>query len=601
MLHTTTSISIAGKQFNQFHSLMLVQQLDQHHFFELKIGNDWLQQSGSSVVAASKSFLGKEVNITIQPFESIQHYDPLIFNGVVMSVSAGKESDGTHGFCIIRGYSPTILLDNDLHIQSFENQDLSAIVNASLKAGGPYISKSSVDPLTKGPQKYVVQYKESTFDFLQRMSQRFGEWFFYNGQQVIFGNYQPKEASLVHLVDMMSFDIEMKVQPNNQQMHGFDYRNNKAVEDSTTSQSAGKVNDYTQHVEGISEKMFSKPSQYKMLHPFTSNAKSELDTLLRRQKKGRMGDMVQLSGSSKHTALRVGDHVSIKESVYSHDDHGKFMIWGLTHHVTGNGDYYNDFQGVPAEGAAPQAHLGKIPFSEAQSAVVVDNNDPKDLGRVKARFRWQQQGTTPWMRLVSPHGGGNKGVYMIPEKGEEVIVDFEGGNPELPFVLGTTYNGEAKAGFGTAGNDKKVIKTRSGITILMDDSDGSITISDKSGSSIKMDGKDNISISSKTKIDITSKEVNISSETFSVSASKDGGVMAKSLVMLGKEDAALTSKKTLVNGGETLDLTSKAFSANGTNTTKISGGTSTNIDGGTIGMNGTGDVTVSGGLVKINS
>ena len=602
MLHTITTVSIAGRQFNQFHSLRLEQPLQGHHYFELKIGYDWLQELGPGIVSATKAFLGKEVSITIHPYEAMQNYDPLIFNGMVMSVSSGKESDGTHGFCVIRGYSPTILLSNDLHVQAFENQDLGAIVNTTLKACGPYIAKPQVNPATASSLKYIVQYKETSFDFLHRMSERFGEWFFYNGQQVVFGKYQPREISLVHLVDLISFDLEMKVQPNNQQLNGYDYRNSKVVDNSTAAQPAGKVNDYTQHVQGLSEKLYSSTSLYKMTHAFTSNAKAELDTLVTRQKKGRMAGMVQLKGSSRHTSLRVGDHVAVRENIYSDNDHGKFMIWGLTHHVTGNGDYYNEFEGVPADSAAPPVNLENMPCCEAQSATVVDNNDPKDLGRIKARFKWQQQGTTPWMRVVAPHGGGSKGLYMMPEKGEEVVVDFEGGNPELPYVLGATYNGDGKSGFGSAGNDIKAIRTRSGISILLNDSEGSVTITDPSGSTIFLDGKEKIVLSSKTKMEISSKEIQISSEKFSITASENGAIAAqKGIFLEGTETVSVKGKETLIKGDDSLTVLTKDLLASGSKNANITGASVAVNGTKDVTVSGAGDVVVSGGLVKINS
>lgn len=602
MLHTITTVSIADKQFKQFHSLRLEQPLQGHHHFELKIGYDWLQELGPGIVSATKAFLGKEVSITIQPYEPLQHYEPLVFNGIVMSVSSGKESDGTHGFCVIRGYSPTILLSNDPHIQSFENQDLGSIVNTALKSCGPYLARPLVDPNTTTSLKYIVQYKETSFDFLHRMSERYGEWFFYNGQQVVFGKYQPRDIALVHLVDLMNFDLEMKVEPNNQHLNGYDYRSNKVVDNTTSAQPAGKVNDYTQHVQGLSEKLYSNPSLFKMTHAFTSNAKAELDTLVTRQKKGRMASMVQLRGSSKQTSLRVGDHISIQENVYTKDDHGKFMIWGLTHHVTGNGDYYNEFEGIPADAAAPPVNLENIPSCEAQSATVVDNHDPKDLGRVKARFKWQQQGATPWMRVVSPHGGGSKGMYMVPEKGEEVVVDFEGGNPELPYVLGTTYNGEGKSGFGTAANDMKAIRTRSGISVLLNDADGSVTITDPGGNRIFMDGTENISIFAKTKIDISSKEIEISSKKFSITASEEGAIVAtKTIYIEGTESLALKGKDAVMKGDSSLTMLTKELVAQGSTSAHVTGNSVNLVGKNDLSVSSTADLVVSGGLVKINS
>ena len=63
---------------------------------------------------------------------------------------------------------------------------------------------------------------------------------------------------------------------------------------------------------------------------------------------------------------------------------------------------------------------------------------------------------TPWIRVVTPHGGGDKGFHFIPEIGEEVLIGFEGGNAERPYMLGSLYNGTAAASsFRSRNNDLK--------------------------------------------------------------------------------------------------------------------------------------------------
>lgn len=599
MLHTSTTISIEDKQFRQFHSLHLEQRLQGHHQFELIIGYDWLQEAGSGMAGATRALLGKEVSITVDPLEAGPDYKPLVFNGIIMSVSSGKESDGMHGYCVIRGYSPTILLAGDPHTQSFEKQSLAAIVNGTLKAAGPYLSRLQVGPEGNDELKYIVQYKETAFDFLQRLSLRFGEWFFYNGQQLVFGKYEPRKIPLLHLVNLMSFDLELKVQSNNQLVNGYDYRKPQVVQNTTTAQPSGKLNNYTQQVQSLSEKLFSKTTVHKAVHAFTSNARAELEKMLARQKMERMAGMVELSGRSTHTSLRIGDHVSVQESVYGKEDHGEFMITTLIHHLSGNGDYYNHFDGIPADAAVPLQAVADRPYSEAQSAVVVDNHDPKDLGRVRVRFRWQQQEMSPWVRIVAPHGGGGKGLYMVPEKGEEVVVSFEGGNPELPFVLGTAYNGEGKSGFGSAGNDIKAIKTRSGISIIFNDAEGSLTITDPSGNQVKMDGKKNMTLHAPTKLEITSKEISISAETISVASTKGASVAGKTLSLTGEDSVSVGSKAVGINGSSSMTLDTPDLKSTG-KSTSISGN-SINVNGSTLSLSGSGDVTVSGALVKINS
>uniref|UniRef100_UPI00286E92C3 phage baseplate assembly protein V n=1 Tax=Flavobacterium sp. TaxID=239 RepID=UPI00286E92C3 len=121
---------------------------------------------------------------------------------------------------------------------------------------------------------------------------------------------------------------------------------------------------------------------------------------------------------------------------------------------------------------------------------------PAGLGRVQVQMAWQKDFSenTPWIRMVNPHAGGGKGIYFIPEIGEEVLVAFEAGNAEKPFVLGAMYNGSESSGYASGGNEQKVIQTRSGTKIIMNDAIGSVFIEDPSGNTWMMDGKGNISV-----------------------------------------------------------------------------------------------------------
>src|SRR5690625_720722 len=139
----------------------------------------------------------------------------------------------------------------------------------------------------------------------------------------------------------------------------------------------------------------------------------------------------------------MGTHVSVQESLYGKETYGRFMLTEVHHECNSEGEYRNRFRGVPADVAAPPSCLDTHPGTEAQSAVVIDNDDPEDLGRLRVRFCWQKSGMTPWLRMLSPSGGEGKGFHMIPEKGEEVWVDFESGHPEMPYVAGTARNGSS--------------------------------------------------------------------------------------------------------------------------------------------------------------
>ncbi|MCF6349277.1 MAG: phage baseplate assembly protein V, partial [Flavobacteriaceae bacterium] len=94
--------------------------------------------------------------------------------------------------------------------------------------------------------------------------------------------------------------------------------------------------------------------------------------------------------------------------------------------------------------------------------------------------------TTPWIKMATPYAGADKGFYFIPEVDEEVLVGFEGGNAERPFVLSAGFNKTANSSFADPDNNIKAIRTRSGNTIELNDTNGGemITITDKNGNSM---------------------------------------------------------------------------------------------------------------------
>ncbi|MDX1272592.1 phage baseplate assembly protein V, partial [Bizionia paragorgiae] len=165
-------------------------------------------------------------------------------------------------------------------------------------------------------------------------------------------------------------------------------------------------------------------------------------------------------------------------------------ITSITHTNTENGDYENQFQGVTAElDAYPNTNINAFPKSESQTARVMENADPDGIGRIRVQFPWQRitGEMTPWIRIVTPHAGDDKGFHFIPEINEEVLIGFEGGNAEHPYVMGSLYNGGGKAGaFQNANNDIKAIKTRSGHTLKFTE-DESIILTDKSGNILQFD------------------------------------------------------------------------------------------------------------------
>ena len=87
---------------------------------------------------------------------------------------------------LLHGYSPTIMLDSGLHTTCFIKKDIKKISEEATKdISGE--CKVTIKPTNSKTLNYFTQYKESHFEFLNRLSAEFGEWFFYNGKELFFG------------------------------------------------------------------------------------------------------------------------------------------------------------------------------------------------------------------------------------------------------------------------------------------------------------------------------------------------------------------------------------------------------------------------------
>jgi len=142
--------------------------------------------------------------------------------------------------------------------------------------------------------------------------------------------------------------------------------------------------------------------------------------------------------------------------------------------------------------------------------LVTNNRDPDGLGRLKVKFPWlNDEDESYWARVASPMAGSGRGFYALPEVDDEVLVVFEHGVVEYPYVIGALWNGKDKPPESNSDgkNNKRAYKSRSGHIIRFDDSSGGekVEIIDKNNNQIVIDAsKNQITISSQSDIKITS-------------------------------------------------------------------------------------------------
>jgi len=193
-------------------------------------------------------------------------------------------------------------------------------------------------------------------------------------------------------------------------------------------------------------------------------------------------------------------------------------------------------------------------------ALVTDIKDPDGQGRVKISLPWSPDTDSSkydvWARLATMMGGNNRGSWFVPDVNDEVLVAFEAGNPRRPFIVGCLWNGKDKppeSMDGGGNNYKKVLRSRNGVKITLDDQDGqekmiletpggqkitmkdgpgAVEIEDSNGNSVKLETA-GITITAAAKVTVNASQVNVSAGMVKVDAgmSKFSGVVQADTVI----------------------------------------------------------------------
>ncbi|MGK7884131.1 MAG: phage baseplate assembly protein V [Crocosphaera sp.] len=189
-------------------------------------------------------------------------------------------------------------------------------------------------------------------------------------------------------------------------------------------------------------------------------------------------------------------------------------------------------------------------------AIVTNNQDPEGLGRVKVTFPWlSDEDESDWARLAVPMAGSERGMYFLPEVEDEVLVAFEQGDVRFPYVVGGLWNGKdvPPSNNDNGQNDIRVIRSRSGHVIRLNDEEGKETIEiiDKSEqNSLIFDTASN-TISIETQGDITLSApqgtIKLDAQTIEIKSSADSTVEASSTL-------DLTANSTMNLQGQTINL-----------------------------------------------
>ncbi|MBZ4033529.1 phage baseplate assembly protein V [Flavobacterium sp. 17A] len=475
-------ISISSFEKNIiYYDFQLSQKMADHHYFSFT----W-QYTGKAIIdpedqeKAISKYIGSEVIFTFK-VGSIRLMSKGIIEGL-KSVDLHGSPAGLH----VYGISHTVLLDDNEKSRIFLKRNLQQIVLEIFAEtnSGEFYQREAIVPTYKKEFSNKPQYNETSFNFLKRLATRYGQWYYFDGMRMQFGQTKASNVKLINGSSLHKFTIETKLASHKSSFGGYDYTNASSIRSSSEKTTTGSRDRFAVSM-GFNQGQIARRELKVGAYTNNANNKDEIEEMVKLQTSARDANCVFYSGISYYP-IGLGQVFTIQNKTVEHE----LIAVEVIHHSEINGNYSCEFKAIPADVAVPHYTNPKIfALADSQPAKVIDNNDPEKMGRVKVEYYWNGWGNeSDWMRVEQLYAGKERGIYFRPEIGDEVRVVFEGGNAERPYVSCSNYNGQAMPEFFDSENSIKGWKLRFGMLFKFIEKIG-IWLSDPSGNELHMDEK----------------------------------------------------------------------------------------------------------------
>ncbi|WP_263261073.1 type VI secretion system tip protein VgrG [Pseudomonas sp. RIT-PI-S] len=319
------------------------------------------------------------------------------------------------------------------------------------------------------PQKrytYITQYRESDFNFVQRLLEEEGMFYYFEhtaqGHTMIICDdsstlealpEQPQirfhSAAVTELADSITqWSGNRQLQSGKIAVQTFDYRqpNNRLPVAMNSLNQQGDVEKF---------EIYDFPGQY------THGTYDEGEELVRLRVEALELKGKTFQGEGNCRAMKPGYTFELLQH-YDHDqgpaEDRQFLLLsveseGHNNYLTGQqAGYYNTFSCVRRKIVfRPQLSTPRPTIAGPQTAIIVGPPGEEiftdELGRVKVQFHWDRQGayndhSSCWVRVAQAGASGGFGSIQIPRVGDEVVVVFLDGNPDRPLIMGSLYNSQ---------------------------------------------------------------------------------------------------------------------------------------------------------------
>ena len=443
IIRVSLELENMGRSISPFSNVVIHQGLDTHHYFELTCPMRVFEDENTVMIQRAKEAIGDILKIGITRASEQEGTARIFFKGIVTDVSLAKY-EGIGGDLIIRGYSPTILLDSIADFATYADTTIVNIVRSILSEIPVNIMQNEVSVETDEAVTHLIQYDETSFSLINDISKRIGLWSYYDGTKYYFGDKpNTPEINLTYGTDCSNLDFDLKVVPVNFKFKAYPYANQSAdniefVESDSLNQTVNGLDNYGTYLMDRSPNIFNK----KVTWFFNSRAvqQSILNDMVKERKSSAASRFVTVRGRASNPDIRLGSVINVEEQRgSSRESMGKYRIISLVHEMGGAGAYTCSFEAIPFQLQSPPRPMTdtskKLPLL---NAIVVDNNDPDKLGRVKVRFMWMPSNqSSAWIRVKQVAASKDAGFFFLPDIDDEVIVDHI--QSRVPVIIGALY------------------------------------------------------------------------------------------------------------------------------------------------------------------
>lgn len=445
-------------------------------------GNDYLSNPFSFELTVLSENRNLPVNQLIGKSTSIRmgflNLTPQYYNGLISSVRKGELNiNGLQAYIfLIHPWLWFLHHTNDRRVFC-ANQPMTVAEIVSTVFKNNNMVDFDLSRLKKNyePLKYCVQHDESDFNFISRLLNQAGIYYYFKHSKDkhtlmledsgYLSNYYPEDVtssdqthSEHHLYDL-SFTSDSIQREHVIQDYDFRHPSNLREGNSSSLKSNQK-----------------KPEAYRYELTTMDASSNPLTAAATQQKQAdKLFSSNRIEAKSSYLNFYAGTVINLTGQTITKEN-GKQLIYAITHHATDIShreahmneqesahQYENHLKAYPASlHFVPSArYLNKLEITQPniggfETAMVVGPKDNKiytdKSGRIKIQFHWDRHGklnenSSYWVRVRQFWASDRYGAQFMPRVGQEVLVAFEEGNPDRPIVMGVLANENHKPPF----------------------------------------------------------------------------------------------------------------------------------------------------------